>query len=131
MFFLTKWKTNFFIWVYIYIYIYIYIKVEEMIMFLVTPLNTWTRSIPHERTRSNPITNISHSPMNNWIYLIHNISNLHKNFLLWWTDLKRTVKGASIYKPNTGHIGDINLIINYSLKCTNISQAFLFTHDWI
>jgi hypothetical protein len=44
-------------------------------------------------------------------------------------DLKCTVKGAPIYKLNTGHIGDINLIINYSLKCTNIPQAFLVTHD--
>ena len=43
-------------------------------------------------------------------------------------DLKHTVKGAPIYK-STGHIRDINLIINYSLKCTNIPQAFLVTHD--
>jgi hypothetical protein len=39
------------------------------------------------------------------------------------------MKGAPIYKPNTGHIEDINLIISYSLKCTNIPQAFLIAHD--
>ena len=44
-------------------------------------------------------------------------------------DLKHTVKEALIYKLNTGHIEDMNLIINYSLKCTNIPKIFLVTHD--
>jgi hypothetical protein len=39
------------------------------------------------------------------------------------------VKGAPIYKLNTGHIEDINLIIDYSLRCTNIPQIFLATNN--
>jgi len=45
-------------------------------------------------------------------------------------DLKHTVKGVPIYKPNVHHIRDINLIINYSLKCTNILQTF-FSYTWL
>ena len=44
-------------------------------------------------------------------------------------DLTHTVKGAPTYKLNIGHIEDINLIIDYSLRCTNISQIFLVTHN--
>ena len=44
-------------------------------------------------------------------------------------DLEHKVKGAPIYKPNTGYIGDINLIINYFLKYINIPQVFLVTHE--
>ena len=44
-------------------------------------------------------------------------------------DLKHIVKKTPTYKPNIGRIGDINLTINYFLKCTNIPQSFLVTHD--
>jgi len=52
------------------------------LLLLVTPLNIWTRLIFHGWTRPNSITNISHSPKKNKIYLIHYILNLHKNFIL-------------------------------------------------
>jgi len=74
----NKWKTFSFL----YGLCPFYIWLKDTVTSLVTSLITWTRHIHHERIKSNPITNISHSPMKDWISLIHYTSNLHKNFIL-------------------------------------------------
>ena len=68
------------------------------------------------------------------MYLIHYLINLHRNFILD----ERTVRpeahrerSSNLYKPNIGHIGDINFMINYSLECTHIPQALLAIHEQV